>query len=138
MATNFAGYLLASGNDALPLQYIDWNSYDSNPDQREEIKAERDDNTRNLIRVTASGRKTAIHFKTRENLNLEEKIAFQTWFYNHETDHNERKIPLTFWNEETNAYDSGDFYRPNMKFPIKKIEGNNIIYGAMEFDLIEY
>lgn len=143
----FAGYLIKSGDDRFPHEYIELGSYDCTPDQREEIKAERDDNTRKLIRVTAPGMKTAIHFKTRDNLTLAEKEAIRLFFYNHEagesgetTDlaHQQRKIPLTFWNDDTGDYDSGYFYRPNMKFPIKRIEGNNIIYGALEIDLIEY
>lgn len=134
----FAGYLLKSGNDVFPMKYIEASSWDSTPDQREEIKAERDDNTRALIRVTAQGKKSVIHFKTRPNLTNAEKMAILNWFTSHETNAIERKITLTFWNEETNDYDTGDFYRPNMKYPIKKIEGTNIIYDAFEFDLIEY
>lgn len=144
MANNFAGYLIGQSKNGvlskLPLEYIELGSYDSTPNQREEIKAERDDNTRDLIRVTAGGRKSAIHFKTRPNLTLDEKIAFTTWFTSRESNTDERKINLTFWNDEENAYKTGDFYRPNMKFPILRIEEstNNIIYDSLEIDLIEY
>ena len=139
----FAGYLLKSGNNIFPHKYIELGSYDVTPDQREEIKAERDDNTRDLIRVTADGMKTAIHFKTRDNLTLAEVTEIRNFFYNNESNHKERKIALTFWNPDPyNAaqpdYDNGQFYRPNLKFPIKRIEGNNIIHGALEIDLIEY
>ena len=141
----FAGYLLKSGNDVFPHQYIELGSYESTPDQREEIKAERDDNSRDLIRVTAAGMKTSIHFKTRDNLTYTEKEAICNWFYSHETDHKERKISITFWNDDpynattrTADYETAYFYRPNLKFSIKRIEGNNIIYGALEIDLIEY
>lgn len=148
----FAGYLLKSGNDAFPNKYIELGSYDVTPDQREEIKAERDDNTRKLIRVTASGMKSVIHFKTRPNLTLSEVSEITSWFRNHEAGetgettalaNQQRKIPITFWNPDPADknypdYDSGYFYRPNMKFPIKRIDGNNIIYDSLEFDLIEY
>ena len=146
----FAGYLLKSGNDELPNKYIDWNSYDSSPYQREEIKAERDDNTRDLIRVTAPGTKTAIHFKTRDGMHLAEKEAFITWLSSHYVNSDagrlQRRIsPLTYWNDETSAYvtstasgNHGGFYVANFKFPIKHITENDIIYGSVDIDLIEY
>jgi hypothetical protein len=134
----FEGYLLKSGNDIFPHKYIEYSSWESTPNQREEIKAYRDDNTRDLTRVTAAGRKTAIAFKTRDSLTLDEKIEIQTFFTSHETDAAERKIPLTFWNDEDNEYKTGYFYRPNLKFPIKSISGNSIVYGSVQIDLVEY
>lgn len=138
---NFRGFLLkcADGNnDIFPHQYIDFGTWSSTPDQREEIKAYRDDNTRNLVRVTAAGRKTVISFKTRANLNKAQKEEIMTFFTSNETNATERKIHLTFWNDETASYDTGYFYRPNMPFPIKYITETDIIYDAMQFDLIEY
>ena len=134
----FEGYLLKSGNDIFPHKYIEFSSWESTPNQREEIKAYRDDNTRNLTRVTAAGRKTAIAFKTRDNLTLDEKKEIQKFFTDHETNKAERKLPLTFWNDEDNTYKTGYFYRPNLKFPIKSISGNNIVYGSVQIDLVEY
>lgn len=134
----FEGYLLKSGNDIFPHKYIQFSSWETTPNQREEIKAYRDDNTRDLTRVTAAGRKTAIVFKTRDNLNLNEKMEIQNFFTSHETNAAERKIPLTFWNDESNSYQTGYFYRPNIKFPIMSISGNNIVYAAIQIDLVEY
>lgn len=141
MATgDFAGYLLKSGDDELPSKYIDWSSYDSSPKQREEIKAERDDNTRDLIRVTASGMKTAIHFKTRDGMHLAEKKAFMKWFNDHYTNIPQRKLPLTYWDDDSSTYvtSTTGFYLANPKFPIKHITENDIIYGSVDIDLIEY
>ena len=145
----FAGYLLKVGNDEFPHKYIELSSYDVSPDNREEIKAERDDNSRQLIRVTASGMKSAIHFKTRPNLTESEMTEITSWFRAHETDSKQRRInSLSFWNPDpwnpsspssaTPGYDSGDFYRANTKFPIKRISGTDLIYDSVEFDLIEY
>ena len=137
----FEGYLLKSGTDAnsvFPHKYMQLSSWTTTPNQREEIKAYRDDNTRNLTRVTAAGRKTAIQFKTRPNLHLAEKQEIQDWFVSHETNHDERKLPITFWNDESNAYQTGYFYRPNMEFKIEKITDNDIVYGEFTFDLVEY
>ena len=137
---NFKGILLyrTADNKPFPQQYIEMGSWSSNPDQREEIRAYRDDNTRALTRITAQGRKSIFSFATRNNLHLKDKIAIQNWFTEKEVNSTERKIQLTFWNEETNNYDTGYFYRPNMEFKIKSIIGNDTIDDSMQFDFVEY
>lgn len=142
-AGDFLGHLIAhsDGTNALPNAYIDWNSYDSSPKQREEIKAERDDNTRELIRVTADGMKTAIHFKTRDGLHLADKKAFMKWFKDLETDATklkQRKVEIQYWDDDASDYTTGTFYLANFKFPIKHITDNDIVYGSTDIDLIEY
>ena len=142
-AGDFLGYLIAHTDGSSPLdnKYIDWNSYDSSPKQREEIKAERDDNTRLLIRVTADGMKTAIHFKTRDGLHLADKKAFTQWFTALETTAErvkQRKVDIKYWDDDANNYATGTFYLANLKFPIKRITDNDIIYGSADIDLIEY
>lgn len=138
----FEGYLFkyygASNSNAFPLQYINESTWDSTPNQREEIKAYRDDNTRDLTRVTAAGRKTIFSFETREGLHLADKQAIQSYFTSHETDADQRKIRLTYWNDEENAYKSGYFYRPNMNFKIKQIKDSDIIYDSLKFEFVEY
>lgn len=145
--SNFKGYLFQSiGTDSegntkytpFPNKYIKYESWSSTPDQREELVAYRDDNSRDLTRVTASGKKSIFSFTTRDGIHLADKIAIQKFFTSAETDTEQRKIQLQFWNEETNDYDTGYFYRPNMAFPIKKITDDDIIYGEMTIDFIEY
>lgn len=137
---DFQGYLLARTADGkkFPHQYIELKSWSSTPNQREEIRAYRDDNTRALTRITAAGRKSIFSFKTRPKLHLADKIAIQRFFTEVETNADERKIQLTFWNEETNSYQTGYFYRPNMPFPIYKITDDDIIYEQMTLDFVEY
>ena len=121
-----------------PDRYIALDTWDSTPNQREEIKAYRDDNTRDLTRITAQGKKSVFKFKTRKYLHLAEKQEIQNFFTLSESDPNQRKIYLTFWNDEDNTYKSGYFYRPNMNFKIYKITNDDIIYDEMSFELIEY
>lgn len=154
----FEGYLLKYWyldeddriiNVIFPHKYIVIDSWKSTPNQREEIRAYRDDNTRNLTRVTAAGKKTKISFTTRPKLHLAEKMEIQNFFTSGEYHSGEsggdpvvtaeqRKIFLTYWNDETNEYKNGYFYRPNMEFSIYKITENDIIYNPMEFQLVEY
>ena len=123
---------------AFPNKYIQLSSWKTTPNQREEIKAYRDDNTRDLTRVTAAGRKTPIQFKTRPRLSLADKKAIQSFFTTHETSAAERKILLAFWNDESNEYRFGYFYRANTEFTIEKITGTDIVYAETTIDLVEY
>ena len=140
----FEGYLLKRtfDNAIFPAKYMEIGSWSSTPNQREEIRAYRDDNTRDLVRVTAQGRKSKITFKSRKNLHLADKQVIQDFFVTGELETggsiDERKIQLTFWNDESNEYKTGWFYRPNMDFPIVKVTKTDIIYGQLEFTLVEY
>ena len=135
---NFEGYLLKAGNKKFPNKYIQWGSYSSTPNQREEIKAFRNDNTRDLIRKTAQGTKTSIVFTTKSRLSLSEKKEIQEFFTDHESNALERKITLTYWNDEENRYKEGSFYRPDITFVIRSITNNNIYYQGFDIELIEY
>ncbi|MBR4625435.1 MAG: hypothetical protein IKO56_07870 [Alphaproteobacteria bacterium] len=131
-----------------PAKYINASTWDSNPNVREELKAYRDENTRQLHRVTAEGKKSSISFETRDGLGLADKMAIQEFFteavqYQFPVDKQEealeqRKIILWYWNDEDNSYKKGTFYRPNMNFPIKYATRNDIKYGPLKIELIEY
>ena len=145
MSSPFQGYLIAAVKEVsgvttyipFPNQYIQFDSYSSNPKQREEIKAYRDDNTRELYRVTAEGKKSKITFTVRP-LNLAQKMAFQSFFYDNEVDHVQRKIQIKYWDDDSNTYSTGYFYRPNMEFPINHITADDIKYKEFKMELIEY
>ena len=137
---NFQGYLLKGleNNEVFPHNYINYATWTSTPNQREEVKAYRDDNTRDLVRITAQGRKSVFAFSTRDKLRLADKKIIQKWFHDNETDHVARKMHLQFWDEENNVYKSGYFYRPNIPFPIVQITKDDIIYASMHIDFVEY
>ena len=136
----FAGYLLKAitTNEVFPNKYIEYESWTSTPDQREELVAYRDDNTRNLTRVTATGRKSIFSFNIRDGIHLADKQLIQKFFTDAETDSAQRKIQLEFWNDDTNEYDTGYFYRPNMAFPIKKVTADDIVYKTLTLEFVEY
>lgn len=136
----FKGYLLkATATDTIfPNSYIVYEGWDSTPNQREEIKAWRDDNTRDLYRITAQGTKNSLTFKIKENLHLADKIAIQKFFTDAEINHLERKVELEYWNDEDNEYKTAYFYRPDIKFTMKKITDDDIIYKEFTIDLVEY
>lgn len=136
----FKGYLLKAidTDTILSGEYIETTTWKSTPNQREEIKAWRDDNTRDLFRITAEGKKSIFSFSTVAGMNLEQKMAFQKFFTDAEDNAEERKIHLQYWNDEDNTYKTGYFYRPNMEFTIQEYTDDDIIYDTMNFDFVEY
>lgn len=136
------GYLFKAlkTNQIFPHEYISFDSWSSTPNQREELKAWREDNTRTLHRVTAQGKKSIFSFKTRKYLHLVDKIAIINFFNTNEEpgDKDERKIHLRFWNDELNDYAEGWFYRPNMPFKIIQVSDTDIQYNELELEFIEY
>ena len=136
----FRGYLLKaiSTGDVFPHEYMKLETWDSTPNSREEIKAFRDENSRDLVRVTAAGKKSSFSFQTRSKLNLSQKQEVQAFFTNAESDHTQRKVELEFWNDEDNEYKTGYFYRPDISFPIYKITDDDIIYKEITIECVEY
>ena len=143
-SSDWKGFLLKArktNNDdweEFPLKYINESSWESTPNQREELKAYRNENTRNLTRVTAQGKKSSITFTTRPNLHLHDKIVIQNWFTRNENNHSQRRITLKYWNDEENDYKTGDFYRTDIPFKIKKVTADDIIYDEVKIELVEY
>lgn len=135
----FKGYLLKSNvSGEFPNKYIKYESWQSNPNQREEIKAYRDENRRDLHRVTAEGRKTALSFEIRDNLHLAEVNEIKLWFANACSNADERKMDLEIWDDDNLAYKTITVYQANPKFKIKKITDDDIIYLGRTVDLVEY
>ena len=144
MSTAFRGYLYKAvkTNEVFPLQYIEYNTYKSTPNQREELKAYRDDNSRDLIRVTASGMKSTMEHKTRKNLHLADMAIIQGWLFRAQEDteeaHIQRKIELEYWDNEQLSYKTGTFYIPNIDYKIIRLTDDDIIYDQIELKYIEY
>ena len=106
---------------------------------QEEIKAYRDDNTRDLYRITAPGHKTKIEFTTIPHLNLFQKVLIQGFFSEGSEDWNQRRVLIEYWNDEDNTYYTSYFYIPDITFSVNHLdEWNNPIYNELEIHLIEY
>ncbi len=143
MSSPFRGYLIKAvrTGEILSSKYIVYGTFKSTPNQREELKAYRDDNSRNLTRVTADGEKSTFSCKTKKNLHLQEKMELQSFFTRAEEtalDHKQRRVQLEYWNDDSNTYERGYFYRPNMDFTILRITNDDIIYDELELKFVEY
>ena len=138
--SNFNGWLIKFGTTAMPNKFLVTEGWEATPNQRTEIDAWRDAN--NLLH-----RETSVNFKTKivlsvPSLTLDEKIAFQAIVNSGMIDSTQRKVDVTYWNDETNQYvtSTTGFYIPDIKWKIQRIDEveKQIYYKEFTVTLIEY
>lgn len=136
----FDGWLLKFGSVRLPNSFLLADGWKSTPNQRLEISAYRNANML-LRRDTSGNHKTKIIITVRE-MNLEEKMAFQNVINQAMINEKERKIDLTYWNDETNEYVHSEtgFYIPDITYVAHNIDEdkNDILYNSFSVTMIEY
>ncbi len=134
---NYKGYLMKFNGVEFPNNYL--LEYSSTPDRRIDVDSERD-NLGNLHRSVLAVGKTVIRFST-HILSLDEKISMQRYIQNAINANGipeERKCFVEYWNDESNNYDTGWFYIPDIEYKVMDAEANGIIYYPISFELIEY
>jgi len=138
--SNFEGWLIKFGEQIMPNGYLLVEGWESTPNQRTEIDAYRDGN--NLLH-----RETSENFKSKivmsvADLDLADKIRFLDIINSGMIDAKERKVDVTYWNDETNQYITSPtgFYIPDIKWVIENVdeEEKNIHYKKFTITLIEY
>lgn len=138
---NFSGWLIKFGNVILPNSYLLADGWESTPNQRLELDAYRDANAL-LHRETSKNYKTSLTLNIRD-MTLEEMSAFKNVIglatlpdsYKHE-----RRVMITYWNDETLEYDTGTFYMPDVAYSIHYVDEKrrDIEYNSFTVELIEY
>lgn len=126
----YQGYLLKVGTSLVevPTQYIEGTTYKVTPNQRMEWSAERD-TTGALHRETVENKPPKIEFETIPRLTNTEIGNLMSILRNAYTDADERKLPINFYDPESDSYKTWDCYMPDIEFAISEIDNrNNIIY----------
>ena len=141
MAGNFQGWLIKFGGVQLPNSFLLEDGWESNPNQRIEIDAYRDANVL-LHRETASNFKTKLKLNIRE-MTLTERIAFDNVIglaTLSVTDKKERRVSITYWNDETLQYTQGIFYMSDPTYVIHHVDETkkDIEYNPFTLTLVEY
>lgn len=137
----YSGYLIKLGGSngtELPMKYIKTEGYSITPNQRMESEATRSV-TGLLHRTTVAHTATKIEFNT-PNMTNADVNAMMTLIKNNWTSTAERKITLDYYDMETDSYKQGDFYMPDIQFPIDHIDAtkNIIYYKEIRVAFIEY
>lgn len=140
----YNGYLIKLGNTILPNKYIKIKSYTVIPKQTMEWSAERTMSGL-LVRSTVSHKPTKITFSTPRMVNkpmdsVQDIPTFWSYFKSAFTNEKERKLKVTYYEPQSDSYISGDFYVPDISYPIDFINAsaNLIYYGESKISLIEY
>ena len=103
-------WLIKVGNYIIPLSVIQYDTYSSSPAQRQDLDAYRDADGymhRNTLPHTA----TKIEFET-VPMSLKDFQALMGHIRDNYVDGLERKVHLTYYEEEYDQYREGDFYLP--------------------------
>ena len=138
----FNGYLIkvGSGSSAveIPLSYMRAETYSVTPDQRLEWSAERDI-TGVLHRETVSNMPPKIEFETPLMTNAQINVL-NGWIRAAYTNEAERKLPIEFYDPETDSYKTWDCYMPDVKYEIRNVDiANRVInYEQLRYAFIGY
>ena len=139
----YAGYLLKFGSVVLPNSFLLADGWKSKPNQRVDIEAYRDANVL-LHRETSANYKTQLTFNVR-SMNLIEKMAFNEAINQAIVgveNNRQRRVKVTYWNDEINDYKTGVFYIPDIEYTIHTTNDKpghyNVYYKPFQVKLIEY
>lgn len=137
----FDGWLIKFGNVVLPNSFLLVDGWESVPNQRMEIDAYRDGNI--LLH-----RETSENFKTSLTLNIRSMdLAEMTAFKNviglatlEITSKRQRRLAVTYWNDEELVYKSATVYMPDVTYSIHTVDedAKDIEYNPFTIELIEY
>lgn len=135
---DFKGYLLkfTKTGKIFPNKYLNLSSYKTTPQQRTELKANRD-SLNNLHRTTIPNHKTKITFNTTvlDLAELREILEIINSSYANRT---QRKVVVEYWDDELLKYRTMTAYIPDITYTKRKISSDNIKYEPLEISLIEY
>ena len=141
MAGNFQGWLIKFGDVQLPNSFLLADGWEGTPNQRLEVDAYRDANML-LHRETSSNYKTKLKLNIRETslaerMALNNVIGLATLSI---TEQKERKVSITYWNDETLTYESGVFYMPDITYVIHNLDEERLDmeYNPFSISLIQY
>lgn len=136
----FSGYLIKVGSPGveIPLQYMRAETYKVTPNQRLEWSAERDI-TGVLHRETVPNMPPKIEFRT-PLMNNTDISALNTIITNAYTIQAERKLPVEYYDPESDTYKTHDCYMPDVSYEIRNVDNvNNVInYEELRYAFIGY
>lgn len=135
--SNFQGYYVRTYNGVILDQYLAVEGFKATPDQRQDKDSYRDGYGK-LHRNVLPNVATTLELTTVEGLDIDQVIAFKNAIATGIINNMERKVSLTYWNDERMAYCTDIFYMPDMTFTHSRIQNGVPIYKSMTFKFIGY
>ena len=131
---NYEGYLLKFNGTVMPNHWF--LEYSSTPERISEEDAGTDQTGR-LWRSPLPHKRSSIKFSTHE-MELDDKIAFQSIINNSIDNQAERRAWIRYWNDMTNSYSEDWFYSPDIEFSVNDADANTIRYNPISVELVQY
>lgn len=131
---NYEGYLLKFNGTVMPNHWF--LEYSSTPERISEEDAGTDQTGR-LWRSPLPHKRSSIKFSTHE-MELDDKITFQSIINNSIDNQAERRAWIRYWNDMTNSYSEDWFYIPDIEFSVNDADANTIRYNPISVELVQY
>ncbi len=127
----FQGYYVKVDGTTFPNDLLDIGGYSNTPNQETDKNSYVDGNGA-LKRTVLPVKRSGFKIKTIDGLTYGQKLIIQAFF-----------IPKTlkelqYWNDETNKYETADFYIPTVEYVHKTQRNGSPIYQAIELEFIAY
>ena len=134
----FNGSLLKLGGADFPLKYIYKESYKITPNRRQDLDPKRTESGK-LKRNTLSHYVTTIQFQTKPMWN-NEFAQMMSFIRSHYSNEKEKKFSITYYSPDTNDYETGDFYLPDVEISMDMVDTDKkkIFYLSTTIEFIEY
>jgi hypothetical protein len=129
----FEGYYIKVNGNTLPNSLLTYgDGYSNTPCIRIDKNSYRNGRGR-LNRTILPEKPSTIKIKTIDDLTYGQKIILKAYFIPRD------KIALTYWNDETDAYETTDVYVPEITYVHKTQDGKGMpVYNAIEIEFIAY
>lgn len=133
----YSGYLFKFGNYVFPNKYINWDTFDIKPNQRQDLDSYTDANGethRNAIPHT----KTQIQFTTKQMSESSLKAIMDKMVENYKNA-KERDANCTYYDTEYFSYKTGHFYLdPSLQTKILGLKNGKLWFNEITWLFIEY
>lgn len=136
----FNGTLLKVGTYIFPTKYIRADTFLITPNQRQDLNSGVDaDADGELVRYVLPHTRTKIEFNT-PYMDYEDKKELMSNLKKQYLNYSERKVFVTYFDDENDDYKTGTFYMPDIQWRYYSIDKKekNIMYNETRIAFIEY
>lgn len=136
----FDGNLLKVGTYTFPLDFIKADTFVIAPNQRQDLDSGVDaDADGELIRQVLPHTRTKIEFNI-PCLHYKQKQELMRNLKSQYLNYGERRVPVTYFDDENDEYKTGIFYMPDIQWQYKMVDKKNadILYNETRVAFIEY
>ena len=127
----FEGYYIKKEGNIFPNYIIASEGYKCTPNQRTDKNSYVDGNGalhRNILPVQRS----TVKLTTIDGFTYSEKLLIKSFFIPKDV------VTLTYWNDETDTYETTRFYVPDIEWVHKHQRDNKPVYKALELTFVAY